>query len=114
LSLGGSGSFDGCWGPSSSEGRQKRNFTMSSKHGLWTGTFEFRIKSIHNKKGMIVTKVAVAPKLCAREIRLNHKKRTDLKGKRLFNPHRFVYKSIINVKGMDVISHRLCSMPINR
>jgi hypothetical protein len=38
----------------------------------------------------------------------------DLKGKRLFNPHRFVYKSIINVKGMDVISHKLCSVPINR
>jgi hypothetical protein len=42
------------------------------------------------------------------------KKRTDLKGKRLFSPHRFVYKSIINVKSMDVISHRLYSMPINR
>jgi hypothetical protein len=41
-------------------------------------------------------------------------KRTDLKGKRLFSPHRFVYKSIINVKGMDVISHRLCPVPINR
>jgi hypothetical protein len=23
-----------CWGPSSSEGPQKRNLTMSSKHGL--------------------------------------------------------------------------------
>jgi hypothetical protein len=41
-------------------------------------------------------------------------KGTDLKGKRLFSPHRFVYKSIINVKGMDVISHRLCHVPINR
>jgi hypothetical protein len=42
------------------------------------------------------------------------KKGTDLKGKRLFSPHRFVYKSIINVKGKNVISHRLCPMPINR
>jgi hypothetical protein len=41
-------------------------------------------------------------------------KGTYLKGKRLFSPHRFVYKSIINVKGMDVISHRLCPVPINR
>jgi hypothetical protein len=41
-------------------------------------------------------------------------KGTDLKGKRLFSPHRFVYKSIINVKDMDVISHRLCPVPINR
>jgi hypothetical protein len=41
-------------------------------------------------------------------------KGTDLKGKMLFSPHRFVYKSIINVKGMNVISHRLCPVPINR
>jgi hypothetical protein len=33
-----------CWGPSSSEGPQKRNLTMSSKHGLWTGTFGLRLK----------------------------------------------------------------------
>jgi hypothetical protein len=30
-------------GPSSSEGPQKRNLTMSSKYGLWTGTFGFII-----------------------------------------------------------------------
>jgi hypothetical protein len=41
-------------------------------------------------------------------------KGTDLKGKRLSHPHRSVYKSIINVKGMNVISHRLRPMPINR
>jgi hypothetical protein len=39
---------------------------------------------------------------------------TDLKRKRLSSPHRIVYKLIINVKGMDVISHRLRPMPINR
>jgi hypothetical protein len=77
-----------CWGPSSSEGPQKRNLTMSSKHKLYTGTFRFRIK------GMIVTKVAVASKLSS--------------------PHRFFYKPIVNVKGMTVISHRLCPAPINR
>jgi hypothetical protein len=55
---------------------------MSSKHGLWTGTFEFRIKSIYNEKGMIVMKVAVAPKLCARKLRLNHGKRNQLKGEK--------------------------------
>jgi hypothetical protein len=38
----------------------------------------------------------------------------DLKGKRLFSPHRIVYKSITNVKGMNVISHRLRHVPINR
>jgi hypothetical protein len=34
-----------CWGPLSSEGPQKRNLTMSSKHGLWTGTFILRLKA---------------------------------------------------------------------
>jgi hypothetical protein len=32
-------------GPSSSEGPQKHNLTMSSKHGLWTGTFGLRLKA---------------------------------------------------------------------
>jgi hypothetical protein len=41
-------------------------------------------------------------------------KGTDLKRKRLFSPHRIVYKLIINVKGMNVISHRLRPVPINR
>jgi hypothetical protein len=41
-------------------------------------------------------------------------KGTNLKGKRMYSPHKFVYKSIINVRGMDVISHRLCPVPINR
>jgi hypothetical protein len=55
---------------------------MSSKHGLWTGTFGFRIKSIHDEKSMIVRKVAIAPKLCARELRLNRGKRNRLKGEK--------------------------------
>jgi hypothetical protein len=41
-------------------------------------------------------------------------KGTDLKWKRLSSPHRIVYKSIINVKGMYVISHKLRHVPINR
>jgi hypothetical protein len=41
-------------------------------------------------------------------------KGTDLKGKRLFSPHIVVHKSIVNMKGMNVISHRLRPVPINR
>jgi hypothetical protein len=41
-------------------------------------------------------------------------KGTDLKGKRLSSPHRFVYKSIVNIKDMNVISHRMCHVPISR
>jgi hypothetical protein len=69
---------------------------------------------MYDVKSMIVTKVGVAPKLHARELRLNGKKGTDLKGKRLSSPHRVFYKSIVNVKGMNVIYHTLCPVPINR
>ena len=69
---------------------------------------------MYDVKCMIVTKVGVAPKLRAGELRLNGEKGTDLKGKRLSSPHRFVYKSIVNIKGMNVISHRLRPVPINR
>jgi hypothetical protein len=41
-------------------------------------------------------------------------KRTDLKGKKLFSPHIVVYKPIVNMKGMNVISDRLRPVPINR
>jgi hypothetical protein len=60
----------------------------------------------YTMRSLIVMKVVVAPKLC--------EKGTDLKGKRLFSPHRFFYKPIVNVKGTIVISHRLRPVPINR
>jgi hypothetical protein len=63
-----------CWGPSSSEGPQKRNLTMFSKYDLWTGIFEFMIKA-DTMKSLIVTKVAIAPKLCGRKLQLNRRKR---------------------------------------
>jgi hypothetical protein len=42
------------------------------------------------------------------------KKGTDLKGKRLSSPHWVVYNSIVNMKAMNVISHMLRPVPINR
>jgi hypothetical protein len=42
------------------------------------------------------------------------KKGTDLKGKRLSSPRWVVHKSIVNIKGMNVILHRLRPVPINR
>jgi hypothetical protein len=41
-------------------------------------------------------------------------KGTDLKGKRLFRPRWITLESLANVKGMDVISHGLRLVPINR
>jgi hypothetical protein len=42
-----------------------------------------RVKSIYNVKSMIVTKVGVALKLCAGELRLNSGKRNRLKGEKV-------------------------------
>ena len=41
-------------------------------------------------------------------------KETDLKGKRLFGPRWITIESLANVKGMGVILHGLCPVPINR
>jgi hypothetical protein len=67
-----------CWGPSSSEGPQKHNLTMSSKYDLWTGIFGFMLKA-HTMRSLIVTKVVVAPKLYERKLWLNHRKGNRLK-----------------------------------
>jgi hypothetical protein len=37
---------------------------------------------------------------------------TDLKEKRLSSPRWIILKSIVNIKGMDVILHRLRPVPI--
>jgi hypothetical protein len=41
-------------------------------------------------------------------------KGTDLKGKRLSSPCWIVLKSIVDIKGINVILHRLRPVPINR
>jgi hypothetical protein len=41
-------------------------------------------------------------------------KGTDLEGKKLSSPRWIVLKLIVNIKGMNVISHRLRPVPINR
>jgi hypothetical protein len=41
-----------------------------------------RVKSIHDVKSIVETKADVAPKLRARELRLNGGKRNRLKGKK--------------------------------
>jgi hypothetical protein len=41
-------------------------------------------------------------------------KETDLKGKRLFKPRWVTIELLANVKGMGVILHGLCPVPINR
>jgi hypothetical protein len=41
-------------------------------------------------------------------------KGTDLKGKRLFRPRWIAIELLADVKGMSVILHGLCPVPINR
>jgi hypothetical protein len=41
-----------------------------------------RVKSIHDVESMVMTKAGVAPKLRARELRLNGGKRNRLKGEK--------------------------------
>jgi hypothetical protein len=41
-------------------------------------------------------------------------KETDLKMKMLFRPRWITIESLPNVKGLGVILHELCHMPINR
>jgi hypothetical protein len=42
-----------------------------------------QVKSIHNEKSMTVTKVEIAPKLRAGELRLNSGNRNQLKGEKV-------------------------------
>jgi hypothetical protein len=65
-------------------------------------------------ESMVETKVDAVPKLHARELWLNDRKRNQFKGKRLSSPRWIVLKSILNIKGMNVILHRMCHVPINR
>jgi hypothetical protein len=76
---------------------------------LWT-----RVKTVHNMKSMVEFKVDAASKIRARELRLSGRKRNRLKGERLSSPRWIVLKSIINIKGMNVILHRLRLVPINK
>jgi hypothetical protein len=63
---------------------------------------------------MVEMKDDAALKLRARELRLSGKKRNRLKGEKLSSPRWIVLTSIVNIKGMNVILHRLRPVPINR
>jgi hypothetical protein len=65
-------------------------------------------------KSMVETKDDAASKLRTRELRLSGRKRNRLKGERPSSPHQIVLTSIVNIKGVIVISHILRPVPINR
>jgi hypothetical protein len=87
---------------------------MSSKHGLWTGIFGLRLKAYTMRRVWSWRRLLLLRSYAQRSFGSITEKGTDLKGESISSPHRFVYKSIVNVKGMTVISHRLRHVPINR
>jgi hypothetical protein len=82
-------------------------------YDLWTGIFGFMVKA-DTMRSLIVTKIAVAPKLCERELRLNRRKGNRLRREKVVQSSEIFYNSIANVKDIIVIFHRLCPVPINR
>jgi hypothetical protein len=62
-----------------------------------------------------MTKDETITKLCAEELRHDSRKRgTDLKMKSQIRPRRITIELLIKVKGINVISHGLRPVPINR
>jgi hypothetical protein len=103
-----------CWGPSSSEGPQKHDLTMFPKCNVCTGTFGLRIKLYTIWKAWSRRRLMLLRSYAQRSFGSAAGKGTDLKGKRLSSPRWIVLKSIVNIKGMNVILHRLRPVPINR
>jgi hypothetical protein len=103
-----------CWGPSSSEGPQKHDLTMFPKCNIWIGTFGLGLKPYTMWKAWSRQRLMFLRSYAQGSFSSMAKKGTDLKGERLSSPWWVVHKSIVNIKGMNVILHRLCLVPINR
>jgi hypothetical protein len=103
-----------CWGPSSSEGPQKHDLTMFSKCNICTGTFGLGIKPYTTWKAWSRWRLMQLRSYTQGSFDSAAEKGTDLKRKRLSSPRWIVLMSIVNIKGMNVILHRLRSVPINR
>jgi hypothetical protein len=102
-----------CWGPSSSEGPQKHDLTMFPKCDIYTGTFGLGIKlyTIWKALRRRLMQLQSYAQGCFGSMA---ERETDLEGKMPSSPRWIVFKPIINIKGMNVILHRLRLVPINR
>jgi hypothetical protein len=70
-----------CWGPSSSEGPQKHDLTMSSECDIHEQV-PSDLDQNHSVRSMNNTKVDAAPKLHARKLRHDSRKGNRLKGEK--------------------------------
>jgi hypothetical protein len=86
---------------------------MFSKCNIHTGTFGLRMKLYTIWKAGSERRLNQYWSYAQGSFGSVPEKRTDLRRKRLSSPQQIVLKSIVNMKGMNVISHRLCPVPIN-
>jgi hypothetical protein len=102
------------WGPSSSEGPQKYDLTKFPKCNVCTCTFGLGIKLYTISKAWSRRRMMLLRSNAQRSFGSAAGKGTDLEGKRLSSPRRIILKSIVNIKDMNVILHRLRPVLINR
>jgi hypothetical protein len=69
---------------------------------------------VHDMKSAVREKDDPVSKLPVKKLGLAMENDTDLEQKRLSSPRKIIPKSIVNVKGMNAILHRLRPVPINR
>jgi hypothetical protein len=87
---------------------------MFPKCNIWTGTFGLRLKPYTMWKAWSRRRLMLLRSYTQGNFGSMAEKGTDLKGKRLSSPRWVVHKLIVNIKGMNVILHRLRHVPINR
>jgi hypothetical protein len=105
--------LDICWGPSASEGPQKHDLTMLLEYNTLTGIFGFG-SELQHEEAQRTRRLAQSRSYVQESFDMTAEKGTDLKRKRLFRPRWIIIGSLANVKGMGVILHGLCPVPINR
>jgi hypothetical protein len=88
--------------------------TMFPKCNICTGTFGLGIKLYTIWKAGSGQRLNQFRSYAQGSFGSTTEKGTDLKGKRLSSPCWIVIRSIVNIKGMNVILHRLRPVPINR
>jgi hypothetical protein len=88
--------------------------TMFPKHNICAGTFGLGMKLYTIWRAGSERKLNQRRSYAQESFGPVAEKGTDLRRKRLSSPRQIVLKSIVNMKGINVISHRLRPVPINR
>jgi hypothetical protein len=87
---------------------------MFPKHNICTGTFGLGMKLYTIWKAGSERRLNQRRSYAQGSFGSVAEKGTDLRRKRLSSPRHIVLKLIVNMKGINVILHRLCHVPINR